>query len=221
MTLAEPAVPLTDFGLAIECALFVWLLSPRAGASSGQGRWFRVFFASTGLAAFLGGVVHGFLTDSSSRAHAALWTATLIASGVSALAIWMIGAELVDRPYAREIRRIALAAFTAYLAVIVVQNTFVIAIIAFLPAVLFLLIVFGWRYRRRRETAALWGIAGLLLMLLGAAVQRAGSGRLPDWFNHNAVFHVIQALALACLFAAAGRFGQPARRHPTSPVVAR
>ena len=49
---------------------------------------------------------------------------------------------------------------------------FFVAIIAYLPATLFLLIGLVAAYRSRRLPALRWGIAGLGLTFLAAAVQR-------------------------------------------------
>jgi hypothetical protein len=69
--------------------------------------------------------------------------------------------------------------------------------------VLFLLFVCGKRYIADREVAFIWGVVGLLLTFAAAAVQQAGIGLHADWFNHNALYHLMQGVALLFLFAAA------------------
>jgi len=63
VTLLEPDVALTDFGLAIECAWLVGWLHWRAPAGGPLRTWFVVFFAALGMGALLGGIAHGFLPD--------------------------------------------------------------------------------------------------------------------------------------------------------------
>ena len=63
MTLHEPDVSLTDFGLAVECAIFVVFLAGRDAVFNLLNGSFLVFFAATGLAALLGGAAHGFVGD--------------------------------------------------------------------------------------------------------------------------------------------------------------
>jgi hypothetical protein len=82
--MTEPDVALTDYGLAIECALFSYLLYRRGGQQPLRG-WFVLFFASTGLAAFTGGTVHGFFLDVETKGYAILWPLTLVAIGITAL----------------------------------------------------------------------------------------------------------------------------------------
>lgn len=61
--ISEPDVTLTDYGLAIECAAFAYLLSRRGCRGDPLRTSFMLFFASTALAAFTGGAVHGFFPD--------------------------------------------------------------------------------------------------------------------------------------------------------------
>ena len=196
----ELATTLTDFGLAAECGVFAWLL---AGTAGPVAFWFRLLFASVGGAAALGGAVHGFFPDAGSTAGTTLWTATLLLTGVTALAACGAGAHL--RFPARVAGRIVGAAsvrFVLYCAVVLlVSREFVVAIVDYVPAAAFLLVVLALEYRRRRETAPLLGAIGLALALVGSALQQAPiAGR-------NALYHATEAVALLLLFSAARHGG--------------
>jgi hypothetical protein len=94
--------------------------------------------------------------------------------------------------------------YLAYVAVVLwISRRFVIAIAAYLPATLLLLVVLAGRWRRHRETASLLGIIGVLLTLLAAGLQQAGVGVHPEYFDHNALYHAVQALAMYLLFRCA------------------
>lgn len=88
-------------------------------------------------------------------------------------------------------------------AVIVGYRDFGLAIVAYSPAMLFLLSAFVRRLQK--EPARYWlpGIAGLVLTAIAAAIQQLGAGLHPEYFNHNARYHAIQALALWLLYATA------------------
>jgi hypothetical protein len=58
-------------------------------------------------------------------------------------------------------------------------------------------------YRRRRERAVLWGIAGLALSYGAAAVQQSETAMPALKLSHNALYHLIQAVALLLIFLAA------------------
>ncbi|MDX1514733.1 MAG: hypothetical protein R3174_13425 [Gammaproteobacteria bacterium] len=205
MTIAEPAVTLTDYGLAIECGVFVFLLCSKRVAERGLRNGFIVFFAALGTAALTGGTVHGFFPDGSSVWHTALWNATLIAIGLVALSAWRIGGELVlSRRIARAVLTAASALFLLYCTIVLfIVNIFAVAILHYLPAVAFLFAAYLIRYLRHREGCFLMGLIGLGLTFIAAGVQQAGIALHPDYFDHNALYHLIQALALLLLYLSA------------------
>jgi hypothetical protein len=212
----EPDVTLTDYGLAAECALFAWLLGRRAGGDPGQGARWTLFFVAGAVAAAAGGTVHGFFLDPATAGARLLWPLTLIAVGGSALAAWAIGARLLLAPAgARALEGVAAAAWVAYAgAVLGGAQAFAVALAAYLPATLFLSVAVAARYRQTREPALLAGLLGLGGTLAAAAVQHGRVAVHPVYFNHNALYHVIQAGAFLLLFAAARRLtGGPSLRR--------
>ncbi len=205
MMIAEPDVTLTDYGVAIECSVFAFLLLEYAGPQDALRSLFTVFFGSVGLAALAGGTVHGFFLDEESVGHAILWPTTFIAIGLSALAGWAIGAKLLFAPgVARAICILAAVQFVGYcIAVMFINRTFALAVINYLPATLFLAFAFGATYIRTGGRELLVGLAGLVLTLVAALLQHAKIALPPRYFTHNAFYHLIQALALLLIFKAA------------------
>lgn len=205
MIIAEPDVALTDYALAVESILLAWLLHRQAGHRGGIRYWFIVFFCALGLAAFSGGTSHGFISDKSSLLYALAWNGALIAIGMAALSAWMIGANLIaNDKVMRWLRVAAVTLFVVYcLVVALVVNTFQVAILYYLPATLFLFTTYGVHYLRHRHWHLLSGTVGVLLTFVAAGVQQAGIGLHPVWFDHNAFYHLIQAVALFFLYFAA------------------
>lgn len=203
--IAEPDVTLTDYGLALECALFAILLARLRDGAGPVRRWFLVFFAALSVAALAGGTVHGFFYDETTQAYQLTWNATLVAVGVVALSAWMIGSRFdFAQPSGRLLRWAGVALFVAYcLIVLLVSDSFTVAIIHYLPAVLFLLYAFARSYRRSRRPYLLNGLIGLLLTLVAAGVQQLGIPLHPVYFDHNALYHLVQAVALLILFLSA------------------
>lgn len=194
----EPDVTLTDYALALECAVFCALLLRGRAAHDALRRWWAFFFASIGVAALIGGTVHGFLPG-----NATLWVATLLTLGATSLAGWMIGSHLLRLPF---IRAAAIALLVLYAAVVLfVRQEFIVAIAMYLPATLFLLVAMIVTWRATRERGVALGIGGLLLTFAAAAVQQLRIGLHPVYFNHNALYHVIQFVALWLVFIAAMR----------------
>jgi len=191
--MTEPDVALTDYALAIECVLFAYLVRRREHA---------LFFGSAAVASLAGGTVHGFFLDVRTLGNAVLWRITLIAIGVTALSAWAIGARMLcPASAARRITIAAAAAFAGYsVLTLFTTQDFRAAVIFYLPAAVFLLVVLSVAYARARERRILVAIAGLGLMFIAAAVQQARIALHPTYFNHNALYHLIQAVALWLLF---------------------
>ena len=206
--ITEPDVTFTDYGLAAECVLFTYLLARKGDRQQQFRTWFAVFFGSLGVASLFGGTVHGFFPDLETPGHRALWPATLLAIGVATLAAWIVGARIqFSRGVARSIAVAAMLQLVGYCVVVLfIVQTFRVAILNYLPASIFLLVVFFLSYIRVRKREVLIGLVGIFLTFVGAAMQQAGIVVHPVYFNHNALYHVVQAVALFMIFWSARWF---------------
>jgi hypothetical protein len=198
----EPDVTLTDLGLAIECAVFAMLLLRDTGTRT--RRWFAAFFAVLSAAAALGAIEHGFVADKAAPAGRMVWTATLLAVGLAAVAGWGAAARLVlGGRTARAVTGGVAVAFAGYAAVVVgVDLRFLVAIAFYLPAAIFLLVAFVLvaRHGHRGVIAGAWGMG---LTFVAAAVQQGRVALHPRYFDHNALYHVVQAVGLYLVFRGA------------------
>jgi hypothetical protein len=96
---------------------------------------------------------------------------------------------------------VAALQFVGYSAVVLSgQQGFVVAVINYLPAALFLLGAVLWARRRDPELRLGPAACGLVLTFVAAGIQRLGIGLHPQYFNHNALYHLVQALGLALIF---------------------
>lgn len=205
--IAEPDVALTDYGLAVECGLFAWVIS-RQGHRSLLAGWFTFFFVSLSLGAVFGGTVHGFFGEESSLGYKILWPATLVSIGMMALAVWGIAATTAfSMKVARRVQRMGALLFALYVGgVFFLRQPYWIAIVDYLPPAFFLLSVWTRVYFRTRTKPVLWGVVGLALTVVAAGVQIGQVAVHPVYFNHNALYHLIQAVALYLMFLAARWF---------------
>lgn len=200
--MTEPDVTLTDYALAAECALFVYLLYFRHRPASRVRRWFALLFASLGLASLFGGTVHGFFLDQATVGHQLLWPATMVAIGGATFAAWLAGAAaLLPRRTARVLGIAAGAQFVAYCGFVLAgAHDFTVAVVNYLPASIFLLLVFAVSYTNQRASRVLIGLVGVVSTFVAAGVQQMGLAVHPVYFNHNALYHLIQGLALFLVF---------------------
>jgi uncharacterized protein DUF6962 len=196
----EPDVTITDFILAIQCFCFAALIYRR----STNVPWL-LLFGSLSIASLAGGITHGFLSDEQSSSYAILWRAALIAIGVVALAGWQIGAGFLhNKKVARWIKQLAAVQFFLFaLTTLFYSQRFLLAALNYLPAALFLFVVFARSYLKTSERAPFLGAAGIFLTLTGSFIQIAKIPLHPQYFNHNAFYHAIQFSAICLLFVTA------------------
>src|SRR2546423_8335564 len=176
----------TDYALAlITGALGLRLIAQSAGESS--RRFWALAFLALALAAALGGTYHGFAVQ-------ALWKPTLLAIGIASFAM-VVGSATATTSGA--LRKALLAAAVVKLVVysawmlahddyiwVVADSGIALAVVALLHAV------------RWRSPEARWILCGVALSLAAAAVQASGFALHPN-FNHNDLYHVVQAAAMA------------------------
>jgi hypothetical protein len=203
--MTEPDVTLTDYGLAILCAVLGHIIFHRGDRDSPYRLWLTAFFLAVGGASLLGGTVHGFFSEEGGFGQMALWRAALITIGIAAYCAWVVGVRLLlHERIRRVVMTLAAIQLLAYAAVVlVVSQDFRLAVGDYLPATIFLLIAFVVAYRRDRVRALGVGSVGLVLTFVAAAIQQLQIPLHPTYFDHNALYHVVQALALLMLFVGA------------------
>ena len=199
--MTEPDVAITDFLLAVECTALAALTWRGRGASS-AARWFAALYASVALASLFGGIEHGFMPGT----RGIVWKGTLLCIGVAALSACFAGTHIAMSDAAGGLLRGAVVGlFITYGATVLFMSTdFLVAILGYLPSVLFLMASLAAAWMRTKDRRLLWGLAGLAVTLAAVPIQQAGIGLHPRYFNHNALYHVVQGLGFLLLFPAAG-----------------
>jgi Family of unknown function (DUF6962) len=214
--MTQTPVALSDFALALEAALFAGLINPgrrvqRRGSAQARSpnptltSWFEFFFYAVAVASLLGGAVHGYVLQPTTASERALWPATMIAVGAAALSAWGIAFSLQLSPRnARRAAWIATVEFIIYTAVIICgTRSFRVAILNYLPAVLFLLLVFVSAYVRQRNSAYLVGAIATVITLVAAALQQSQFDVVTLGLTHNLLYHLLKGVGLLLLFLCA------------------
>lgn len=199
-----PDVTLTDYALTLLCWVLAWR-TIRVASSDVRG-WLAAFFLGAGAAALFGGTYHGFFEESDGLGRG-FWPATLLAIGGTAVAAWGLGARVggvSDR--ARLVSRLATVAFLVYGAIVLAgAQSFAVAVGFYLPAVVFLTVRFVLAHRAEPTAARASALWGLGLTFVAAAIQGIGIPLHPVYFDHNALYHVVQGLAFVLFYRGAVR----------------
>ena len=191
----------TDYLLAATAfAAAMWLWKTAAGA---PGRWWAVAFLATGVAAVLGGTSHGYAPVLDKQTYGLVWRLTYVTVGIANFCI-LQGASLavVPRRARPAVLSVLLVRLLVVAAALIVLAQFRYVLYDYAITLAGLLGLAGALGARARPGAG-WVVAGVAASALGAVVQlgRFGQGYV---FNHNDLFHVVQAIGIA-LYARGGR----------------
>ena len=199
----ETATALTDLLLAIEsAALAVIAGRTRTTQVPLRGSTVLLFWALS-LAALLGFITHGFVENHSTMLFALLWRTLLLSIAVTGSATWAAAGFLwpsyrVQRVFV-QIAGVSLGLFAVLILVNVQRwaEGYGIAIASYAPAMTFLLVSFIAAFVRQRARSAALGALGVLLSFAAAAVQQSSLAVGP--VDHNALYHIVQAIGLILL----------------------
>jgi hypothetical protein len=178
--ISEPSTLLTDYLLGGTC-LWLGLKLPRIS------RCWTLAFLALALGAFLGGTWHGLWRSD------VLWKATLLSIGVASFGMVAGSALLTTGGRARNCL-IALAALklAAYCAWMLFHDEFVWVVTDTGSALAIVAALHLWKYDG-------WMLAGVAVSVAAALVQASGLA-LHRHFNHNDLYHVIQAGAMLLFY---------------------
>ena len=209
MTIREPATLVTDYLLAIFTGVLGFRLH-RAAHQAGRDRigrerrWWSAAFGLTAVAGAAGGTVHGFQHALAAGVVDVLWLVSLESLVGASFAV--VGGAIAFADFPRPVRSrttsVAGLAFAAYGLWLVGRPIFLFAIVAYATAFAVLVAI---RSRVQPIDASgrlvLWGVA---VSVAAAAIQQS-AWSIPRYFNHNDLYHVVQAAGVWLLYRAAIR----------------
>jgi hypothetical protein len=193
---SEPMTMLTDYALAGVAVALARRLR-HLNRSRAASLW-ALAFAVTAVAALVGGSVHGFGGLMPRRLEHVLRVATVMGVGLVSACLFAgaVFAAVAPGTWRRLLLGLCALKLAVYLAWVAVYPDFRYAAYDSLPSGLIVLAFLARGWIRDRSAAAGLGVLGLLVSIAGAVLQQARLGLHPVWFNHNDVYHVIQAGAL-------------------------
>jgi len=216
ISVPDPDVVFTDLGLAALGTYFAWRLWREGDGWLRRGAIMMLGLAS---AALWGAMFHAFFpANTATTAGFLVWLCVAFSIAVvaeslldMALAIFFARFAPGVRP---GVRRAIVFGYCVLFACIIlfVDESFTTVTRLYAPAVL--LMLFAAQYQASRTGNSTWMLisGGLGLSMLAALLQQARIAIHPVYFDHNALYHVVQAAALVLLY-----FGFRARRAD-SPV---
>jgi hypothetical protein len=209
MTIHEPATLATDYALAAVAGWLALRLRTHTRPEHHAARWWMWTLALTAASSFVGGNYHGFSPNFSANVAKPWWLITLwLVSLISAAMTISWIHEIVCAPWRKIAFALVATKLIVFAAIAVARPSFTVVILDYGSS---LLLWLGASIVLRRGWSA-WMLGGIALSVVAALVQLLRLAPAP-WFNHNDLYHVIQALGLAAFYRAALRM--------VSPVAAR
>lgn len=201
-TIHEPDVVFTDLGLAILGAYFgrrLWTRSKGETLTRGGG----VLMGGLASAAFWGAIFHAFFpAETATPAGFTAWIPVVLSILVAAATMLLLSLRLLAPRLPRRVSQLVVGTYAAVFAliVLVVDESFSSIVRFYIPALILFLIAAGQQATRWRSAGWALITTGLLMSVLAALLQQAGVSIHPAYFDHNAVYHVLQSIALVFLY---------------------
>lgn len=207
MIIHEPATLLTDYLLAALAGWFAWRLHRRENAGGCAQQWWGRMLGLTAASAFIGGNYHGFAPNFPATLAASWWVLTLwIINLLSAAMALSLLHELVPVAGQRRWRVLIGIKFAIFAGTSLVHPEFVVVILDYGLTML------AWTAAALllRRTWRGWMLAAIALSIVAALVQQMHWAP-SEHFNHNDLYHVIQALGLWGFYRAGLGLSGPTR----------
>jgi hypothetical protein len=201
MNLYEPATLVTDYLLALVALVFGLLL--RRNSPPAARRWFARALMLSALSAFVGGSYHGLAPNFNAEIASLWWKLTLVLlSFVSAALALSLMHEVTTPRQQSWVRPVIILKLVGFVIVASVKPLFLVAIADYGTTLLAWLLAALVGRRPWRG----WMLAAIGISAVAAAVQQLRVSPSPQ-FNHNDLYHVIQAFAFFACYRAGRRLG--------------
>jgi len=204
MRIHDPDVVYTDLGLAILGAFFAWRLwkQPTRTALTTNG---SIIMAALASAALFGAIFHAFFpANTTTRAGFFAWIPVSLSILTVATCLLALGLRLLWPQLSTRVRRFIVVIYALSFAFVVlfVDESYGTIVRFYAPTlILFLIAAVRQAMRGTGEGNSWWLLAfSFGLSIVAALSQQARVAIHPVYFDHNALYHVLQGIALVMLF---------------------
>ncbi|MGH7710854.1 MAG: DUF6962 family protein [Gemmatimonadaceae bacterium] len=210
MRIHDPDVVYTDLGLAILGAILAWRLWTHTQQSA-LTRSGVVVMAALASAALFGALFHAFFpADSATRAAYFAWIPVSLSILVVAATLLTLGLRVLLPQWPSAVRGGLVALYAASFAVVVlfVDDSYS-TIVRFYAPMLILFLIAAVREAARGADGGWWLLAiSFGISIIAALMQQARVAIHSVYFDHNALYHVLQGIALVLLYLGFRRVGR-------------
>jgi hypothetical protein len=213
MRIHDPDVVYTDLGLALLGGFLAWRLW-RHGDRGYLTKAGVIIMAALASAALFGAIFHAFFpANTTSRAGFFAWIPVSLSITVVSTTLLSVGLRVLLPRLSSGVRRPLVTAYAVVFAVVVllIDESYG-TIVRFYAPTLVLFLVAAVREALRGAGKGWWLLSlSFTLSIIAATLQQARIALHETYFDHNALYHVVQAVALIVLFAG---FKRVSGKHP-------
>lgn len=205
ITVHEFDVSFTDLLLSIESIICAWLIVKQKTTHVVLQKMVASLFIWLSCSSFFGMLYHAFFpAGTNTPAGFYMWITVALSIGCVACSVWAINAYVIKgTAFFKKLLPFIVAYMMVFTYVMFfVSYTFSTIIYFYSPPMIVLIIIALRNYIQSKERAWFYLLTGLVLTFVAAAFQMLNIGLHPVYFNNNAVYHVIQGIALWVIFEA-------------------
>ena len=210
MRIHDPDVVYTDLGLALLGGFLAWRLWLRRGERDYLTKAGVAIMAALASAAFFGALFHAlFPANTTTRAGYLAWVPVSLSIAIVAATLLSVGLRVLLPRLSSGVRRALVIVYIACFAgtVLFVDESYEMIIRFYAPTVM-LFLVAAVREAMRGAGNGWWLLSlSFALSIVAAVLQQARIALHPEYFDHNALYHVVQAIALVVLYHGFRRVG--------------
>jgi hypothetical protein len=220
VTIHDPDVVFTDLGLALLGGYLGWRLWKAPGPPM-LLRTGALLMGGLASAALWGAVFHAFFpAGTATPAGFLIWVPVALSIVLAASVMLELSLRLLLPRIQSRVRWLSVATYAVVFAVVVllVHESFSSIVYFYTPALVLLLIAAGQQALRSRDAGWTLITTGLIISAGAATLQQARVAVHPVYFDYNAVYHVVQAIALVFLYFGWRRASPPPHVTRESPA---
>jgi hypothetical protein len=202
ISIHDPDVAFTDLGLALLASYFGWRLWKERGKAEVL-RTAAVLMVGLAGAAFWGGLFHGlFPSGTATRSGFLIWIPVVLSIVVASSAMLHLALHILVPGLASSVQGWLITIYAASFAGVVLRTheSFASIVYFYVPALLLLLVAAARQAVQSQNTGWITVASGLVLSAVAALLQQARVAIHPVHFDHNAVYHVVQGIALVLMY---------------------
>ncbi len=213
INIQEPTTMITDYilfllGIVLSVPLIIRGIEKNIPADI----FWAIGLIAIAISALLGGTAHGFRKMLSEKKHHLIWVLTLIVIGIAsaAIVIGITDLRIKNQTTQRIIIIVTLLLLIIYIFQVVRKPLFIIAILGYAPAMIYVLVIevitLITTNTQNARISASWNIAAVIISFIGAGIQASKKIVIHKHFNHNDLYHVIQMIGIMFFYLAGINF---------------